>query len=616
MELTAYIRIFRRWLWLIAIAAIVMGSITFVIARSRPVEYQASVTIQVGSAFQVTNPNVAQLTSAEQLAQTYVVLLKTYPVLSATLEKLQLSFSTDDLEKMFQARIVPNTSLITVTVTYNDPIVVTDIANELARELIANSPTTLTKDQQAQIATLRTEIAAAQTELQNARDELKSIETQLQTATGTDRTALTSRRTELVTQISSSQSSMAQLSSTLATLEQQGNTNTLDIVEQARVPDAPVSIPVIPITLVAAVLGAVIAGVAAVFIEYLNDTIRAPMEIQPLLGVPAIGSVRPFGNKATYDDKLVAWTQPRSTISEEYRAIRVNLMYREKGGVDRNHRVYIVTSPNPGEGKSVTAANLAVTFAITGMRVLLVDADLRRPVQHRLFNLPNTLGLANFLSSAQINRELAPGKAPTEVTTNRYALRDYLTTTVDAVRRGESARGIAVQEEPSNGNTPLLHSTKVSLGHIIQKSSVTGLDVISSGPSPLNPTELLGTAQMQELIEWLSHNEEYDVVIFDTPPVLAVSDSNVLANVSEADVILVVRARQTHRSAALSAVQQLAGLSIPIAGIVVNWLNPRDTDAGYYGYYYGYYGYGASNTPADNGAFSAPLTPGNKKSRE
>jgi succinoglycan biosynthesis transport protein ExoP len=622
MDLAGYIRIFRRWLWLIIVAAIVMGSISFVITRSRPIEYQASATVIVGSIYNVTNPNTGQLNVAEQLAQTYVQLVKAYPVLKATVDKLQLPMEPEALMRMFTVRIVPETSLIMITATYGDPLMVADIANELAAQLIANSPAPITDAQQQQIADLRLQIALVQTELQSARDELKTVEESLKTATGEERTSLLTRRSELVTQINATSVNYAQMNNTLANLEQQGNANSVSIVDKARVPDSPIPVPIVPITLMVAIIGGVLAAGVSILIEYLNDTIRSPAEIPALLGVNPIGTVRPFGNKATYDDKLVAWTQPRSTISEEYRAIRVNLMYREKGGSDKKHRTYITTSANPGDGKSVTAANLAVTFAITGMRVLIVDADLRRPVQHRLFNLPNTLGLANFLSAAEANKGGNNGsdKAAAEVAPNRYALRDYLTTTATGSARSNpmAEAGTAVQEAPPT-TTSLAHSSRVPFSSIIQKSSVTGLDVITSGPSPINPTELLGTVQMQEMTDMLAHSDEYDVVIFDTPPILAVSDSTVLANVANAEVILVVHARKTHRSAAAHAVQQLAGLSIPIAGVVINRLNPRDTDAGYYGYYYGYYGYGAynsSNAPREAHEMTTRLTPSTRTSRE
>src|SRR5262245_23402577 len=155
MELTAYIRLVRRWFWLIALAAILAGSISFIVSRTQPPQYQSTTTIQVGSYLNLANPNTAMIQTGEQLAQTYAALAKTYPVLSSTVDKLNLPFSADQLGRMFQTRLISNTSLLSITVTYTDPVVAADIANELAQELIRNSATNLTKDQQQQLSILQ-----------------------------------------------------------------------------------------------------------------------------------------------------------------------------------------------------------------------------------------------------------------------------------------------------------------------------------------------------------------------------------------------------------------------------------------------------------------------------
>src|SRR5260221_12826897 len=172
MELTAYIRILRRWFWLIGLTAIVTGSISFIVGRTQPAKYQASATIQVGSFLSLADPNTGLIQVGQQLAQNYAAIITTYPVLQATVTKLQLPFSADELEKLFQTRIIPNTSLLVVTVTYSDPVVVADIANELAQQLIVNSPTDLTTEQQDQIKLLRSEVASSQDQLKTARSML------------------------------------------------------------------------------------------------------------------------------------------------------------------------------------------------------------------------------------------------------------------------------------------------------------------------------------------------------------------------------------------------------------------------------------------------------------
>jgi capsular exopolysaccharide synthesis family protein len=128
------------------------------------------------------------------------------------------------------------------------------------------------------------------------------------------------------------------------------------------------------------------------------------------------------------------------------------------------------------------------------------------------------------------------------------------------------------------------------LNNVIQKTEITGLDIITSGPASENPAELLGTVQTQSLIHLLSQELSYDVIIVDTPPTLSVSDTSILANLIDAHVALVVESGRTRRAATSHALQQLTNLSIDVAGIVLNRANLRDTEASY-GYYYGYYDY-------------------------
>ncbi|MHB8624653.1 MAG: Wzz/FepE/Etk N-terminal domain-containing protein [Aggregatilineales bacterium] len=565
MELTAYIRLVRRWLWLIVLMAVVAGSISFVVTRTQPTQYQASTTVQVGAYLNLANPSSGMFQTAEQLAETYAALMKTYSVLNAVITKLQLPFSTGGLASLFQTQLIPGTSLMTITVTYTDPVVASDIANELATQLIANSPTNLTQGQQDQLNILQTEIDQAEIELQNARSELKTVEGALNGQNTQEQAILTARKTELINQIDTTQNSLSQMTATAASLQQQGNINSLRVVEPSRIPQSPVGSPILTRTLLAALTGSLLAIGVALVIEYFNDTLRSPSEVMPLMNVPLLGTVAPFGRKNTYKNKLITWTQPRSAIAEAYRALRVNILYREtqddSGPVCR---LYAVTSGGPAEGKSVTTANLAVTFAIIGMRVLVVDADLRRPAQHYLFNLPNTTGLSNLWSN-QTNGVASPVR--------RSAQTVYL-----------SSNGKRVEDDVS-----------ALLEQLVQKTEVPGLDVITGGPTVANPAELLDTPEIRGLIEGIVSSQRYDAIFFDTPPTLVVSDTNIIANVVKPKMIIVIEAGRTRRASAARAVQQLAALSIPVLGVVMNRLNPRDLDAGYGQYYYSYTRYNDPN---------------------
>lgn len=215
---------------------------------------------------------------------------------------------------------------------------------------------------------------------------------------------------------------------------------------------------------------------------------------------------------------LITKLNPRSPISEQYRTIRTNIQY---ASVDEELKTMLVTSSGPGEGKSMTTANLAVVYAQQGKRVLLIDADLRKPTVHYTFRLDNLRGLSNILV-------------------------------------GEN-----------------------TLEESISDSNIENLDIISCGPIPPNPAELLASRKMQQFIREAS--ALYDLIIFDTPPVLAVTDAQILANFVDGSV-LVVRSGRTETEAALKAKEALMPAKAKLLGTV---LNDREKKASNYYYYYG-----------------------------
>ncbi|RWZ59087.1 polysaccharide biosynthesis tyrosine autokinase [Halobacillus fulvus] len=215
---------------------------------------------------------------------------------------------------------------------------------------------------------------------------------------------------------------------------------------------------------------------------------------------------------------LIANDNPKSPIAEQYRTIRTNL---EFASVDEKLSTMMVTSAGPSEGKSLTTANLAVVFAQQGKRVLLIDADLRKPTIHYTFRLDNSKGLSTYLAGGH--------RLPT----------------------------------------------------IVQESQIENLDLISSGPIPPNPSELLGSKAMAKFI--LEAKQQYDLIIFDSPPVLAVTDSQVLSS-SVDGTLLVVRSKQTENEAAVKAKELLLQAKANILGAV---LNDREVKSSNYYYYYG-----------------------------
>lgn len=225
------------------------------------------------------------------------------------------------------------------------------------------------------------------------------------------------------------------------------------------------------------------------------------------------------------ESSVISINQPKSSVSEAYRTLRTNI---EFSSFDDRLKVIVVTSSGPGEGKSTTAANLAVNFANTGKRTILIDTDLRKPILHKLFNCSNQKGLTNML--------------------------------IDEVKFED----------------------------VICKMDVENLFLLPCGTKPPNPSELIGSTRMESFIEALK--QSFDYIILDTPPVVAVTDAQVLSKFVDG-YILVIASGITEKRAAIKAKDLLNMVNAKILGVVLNKVDVK-SKKGYYGYkyYYGYYG--------------------------
>ncbi len=327
------------------------------------------------------------------------------------------------------------------------------------------------------------------------------------------------------------------LQTTIAEKSEIGYAN---IVDRAVDPKSPVR-PNVALNLILGSLFGLVLGMCLVFLRNAMDNrIRKPEDIRKI-GVTVLGVVpdmmkvvkddfdgreRITGDGRSYSTSLIALLNPLSPISETYRRLRTNIQFSR---LDRDVQVIMVTSSGPGEGKTVTASNLAITMAQAGRPTLYIDADLRRPTGHKMLGLPREPGLVELLFE----------KYPFDL-----------------------------------------------------EAFATGIDdlyAIPAGSSVPNPAELMGSKKMKDMVNRL--REEFDYIIIDTPPVLAVTDAVLLSTECDASVV-VISANETDFHSLQRTVEALRAVDASLAGTVLNRFNVKRA-YGYYGYRYSYgYGYG------------------------
>ncbi|MGQ7889896.1 CpsD/CapB family tyrosine-protein kinase [Paenibacillus sp. WC2504] len=216
---------------------------------------------------------------------------------------------------------------------------------------------------------------------------------------------------------------------------------------------------------------------------------------------------------------IITHHNPKSPISEAYRTLRTNIQF---SSIDEELRVLMITSAGPGEGKSTTLVNLAVAYAQADKKVLVIDADLRKPTMHHTLQVSNRWGLTNLLTN------------------------------------------------------------QLSVIEVLQETSINNLSIITSGPIPPNPSEILASKKMISVLDELK--QQFDIILIDAPPAIAVTDSQIIATRADG-VILVVDSDKVKRDAALKAKQNLDNVRARILGVVLNNVDRKNKDSYYY--YYG-----------------------------
>ena len=517
-ELKRYGAILWHWVWLIVLGTVLGAGAAYVSSRLTTPVYAASTTLLINEA--PSSGKTADYTSiltSERLATTYSAMMTKRPVMEAVATTLGLNTSPDILARWVSTNLVRDTQLVVLQVENEDPQLAVNLANTIPIEF-ARQNSALQADRYSDSkANLTREISTLKDQITAKQDAINAVGVQKTPANDAEISRLNSE----LTQLRQSSAFLLQSYENIRLAEAQSTSNIV-VVEPAQIPTIPVRPRTLQNTLLGTVVGLLLSMGIIFLIEYLDDRVRSPEQIDKLLKLPVVGLIaRMTSGAASERAGLIAVREPRSPIVEAFRSLRTNIQF---AGVDRPIRTLLVSSAGPSEGKSTVAANLAVVMAQAGLKVVIVDCDLRRPTVHKKFDMPNRAGLTDVML-----------------------------------------------QDPGQWNGAS------------QPTGVNNLSVVMSGSLPPNPSELLGSKRMQQFLAHL--HKSCDMVIIDAPPLLPVTDALVLAPMTDG-VVLVIDYGSTRIGEALQGKTQLDQSGARLLGVVMNKIPTGRRGYSYYYYYY------------------------------
>jgi capsular exopolysaccharide synthesis family protein len=505
-------------------------------------ESQATLLVRPAQPISSLDPSSSAVT-ADQVAHTYAQLMTQRPLLEKVIADLKLDTTPEAL--VHEVKVTPqsNTTVLTLTVQSGDATRARDVANKLVEAFIAQ-----TKDlQQNQVKQYTAKIDA---QLDQLKGQIQKEQQRIDELQGgpTGPTGLPLRPSSQPRLTSDQQAELVSLQQQVSLDRTQYNeitrnetdiavnvaraTDSVVVISPAVTPKSPTSPKLWLNVLVAGVAGLAAAVLVVVLLEQLDQSIRSSEQLVERVGLLPLASVPAWSARKRGEKELVAMHEDPS-LGESYRTLRTNILF---SAIDRQLRTISITSALPKEGKSRTAANLALVLAAAGHSTLLIDCDFRRPSQHRLFGRLQNVGLADLML-----REVSESEVI----------------------------------------TPVEH--------------VQNLWLLCSGPTPPNPSELLASARMRDLLSRLT--ETFTYVIIDTPPVNLVADALVLGTYTDATLLVVEHGRSRY-PAVRAAKESMERVGAKLLGGVLNKVPAREG----YGYYnYNYSGNGKASQPGRSG---------------
>ncbi len=533
--------ILKQWK-LILICFLIVGLGTYIGSKLITPLYQSTALVQVAIRSGNNQADYNSLLASDQLVQTEASLAISDPVLREVASHYP-GLTVQQLANAVTSTVKLNTQLFQIDVVHASPARAAVLANDIAATLIRQQLQVIQQENTQSQQQVQQDLEMTGQNIDATTSQISALQ-----AKGGNQ----ARVAVLQVQLNGLQQHYSQWQTLLAQLEltQAQNGDFLRIAQSAQPGISPVRPNVLLNTVAGLVAGLFLGLLLAMLFEQLDTRVRTPTAVNQLLEWPVLATVWRT-NTSNMEDVI----NPKGNDAnvEAYRILRTNIGF---SAIDKSVHSMQVTSACPGDGKSAIAANLAIFMAKAGKSTLLIDADLRRPTQHKLFSLPaDSLGLSNALlvSSMQVS-PYAPS-------------RPYYSST------------------PSKNQSPdVVNSNRLLLQSFVHMVGIPNLWVMPSGPLPPNPSELLDSKTMQRFQEILEKCG-IDVVIFDTPPLLGLSDSTILA--SKVDGVLVVIDMTRANKGKLKQVKAiLAQASANVLGCVINKERKSRNDSAYTYYYY------------------------------
>lgn len=503
LDLASLLGIARRWWWIVFLSCLIGGISAYAVSHAQERLYTADATLLVDPA--VNSPaDYGSVQAGQNLVETYRTWAVSRPVLESASRQLSLSGGPGDFFwSQVSAETVPGTLFIQVSATDPNPAHAAEIANAVANAFVEDIRTQAQTQTAMARARVEDRLDDITGQINGMNASIESLQASQQPLSGADQSRLDSlleSRTQL-------EEEHLQLQSTAASLALRATTSGVHVSMSAPAiaPVSPSSPRIMRSTLVGLSVGLLVAAAAIILLEYFDTRIRTPEELKAVTAVPVLATVGQIPKSTRSHRQLFTVDTPASRAAESMRMLRENLQF---ASAPAPFTTLAIMSPDTTEGKSTLVANLGVVMARAELKTLIIDADLRRPTQHRLFGVSNDAGLSSFLT-----------------------------------REFDDWSAIAV------------------------RLNVPGLFLIPSGPVPPNPADLLQLGRMNHLLR--SSAKEFDIVLIDTSPTLVASDALSVASRADASVV-VCRLGETQRDQLSQALAAVENVAPRLLGLVLN----------------------------------------------